>query len=126
MRYGFTTLRDMGALDPEWPTINLRDAIESGMTRGPRLIVAPHRISAIAGHGDMQGMFPFRCHMGLSRVADAPAKIRELVRMEHAFGANWIKTMNTGGYQPFVPAVCGPRRHAFGRGAHVAARLVRR
>jgi imidazolonepropionase-like amidohydrolase len=22
MRYGFTTLRDMGTLDPEWPTIN--------------------------------------------------------------------------------------------------------
>jgi len=98
MRYGFTTLRDMGTLDPEWPTINLRDAIDSGMARGPRLIVAPHMLSATAGHGDMQGMFPCRCHMGLSRVADSPAKIRELVRMEHAFGANWIKTMNTGGY----------------------------
>jgi imidazolonepropionase-like amidohydrolase len=98
MRYGFTTLRDMGTLDPEWPTVNLRDAIDSGMARGPRLIVAPHMISATAGHGDLQGMFPCRCHMGLSRVADSPAKIRELVRMEHAFGGNWIKTMNTGGY----------------------------
>ena len=98
MRYGFTTLRDMGTLDPEWPTVNLRDAIDSGMARGPRLIVAPHMISATAGHGDIQGMFPCRCHMGLSRVADSPAKIRELVRMEHAFGGNWIKTMNTGGY----------------------------
>ena len=98
MRYGFTTLRDMGTLDPEWPTINLRDAIDSGMARGPRLTVAAHMISATAGHGDMQGMFPCRCHMGLSRVAASPAKIRELVRMEHAFGGNWIKTMNTGGY----------------------------
>ena len=58
MRYGFTTLRDMGTLDPEWPTVNLRDAIDSGMAHGPRLIVAPHMISATAGHGDMQGMFP--------------------------------------------------------------------
>jgi hypothetical protein len=98
MRYGFTTLRDMGTLDPEWPTVNLRDAIDGGMARGPRLIVAPHMISATADHGDMQGMFPCRCHMGLSRVADSPAKISELVRMEHAFGGNWIKTMNTGGY----------------------------
>jgi imidazolonepropionase-like amidohydrolase len=98
MRYGFTTLRDMGTLDPEWPTINLRDAINNGMARGPRLIVAAHMISATAGHGDVQGMFPCRCHMGLSRVADSPAKIRELVRMEHAFGGDWIKTMNTGGY----------------------------
>jgi imidazolonepropionase-like amidohydrolase len=98
MRFGFTTLRDMGTLDPDWPTVNLRDAIDSGMARGPRLIVAPHMISATAGHGDMQGMFPCRCYMGLSKVADSPAKIRELVRMEHAFGGNWIKTMNTGGY----------------------------
>ena len=98
MRYGFTTLRDMGTLDPQWPTINLRDAIDSDIARGPRLIVAAHMISATAGHGDMQGMFPCRCNMGLSRVADSREKIRELVRMEHAFGGNWIKTMNTGGY----------------------------
>ena len=98
MRYGFTTLRDMGTLDPEWPTVNLRDAIAAGTVRGPRLVVAAHMISATAGHADIQGMFPCRCHMGLSRIADSPAKIRELVRMEHAFGGDWIKTMNTGGY----------------------------
>ena len=98
MRSGFTTLRDMGALDPEWPTIELRNAIDVGLVKGPRLIVAAHMISSTAGHGDLQGMLPCRCHMGLSRVADSPAKIRELVRMEHAFGGNWIKTMNTGGY----------------------------
>src|SRR5260370_1012117 len=53
MRYDFTTLRDMGTLDPEWPTVSLRDAIDSGMARGPRLIVAPHmRVnSAIARVG---------------------------------------------------------------------------
>jgi imidazolonepropionase-like amidohydrolase len=82
-QYMSLRLHDMGTLDPEWPTVNLRDAIDSGITRGPRLIVAPHMISAIAGHGDIQGMFPCRCHMGLSRIADSPAKIRELVRMEH-------------------------------------------
>lgn len=101
MRYGFTTLRDMGALDAEWPTINLRDAIDAGLARGPRLIVAAHMISATGGHGDMQGMFPCRCHLGLSKVADSPGKIRELVRLEHAFGGDWIKTMNTGGYMSF-------------------------
>ena len=98
MRCGFTTLRDMGTLDPEWPTIELRNAIDRGLVHGPRLIVAAHMISSTAGHGDVQGMLPCRCRLGLSRVADSPAKIRELVRMEHAFGSNWIKTMNTGGY----------------------------
>jgi imidazolonepropionase-like amidohydrolase len=101
MRYGFTTLRDMGTLDPEWPTINLRDAIDRGLLQGPRLIVAAHMISATGGHADMQGAFPCRCHLGLSKVADSPGKIRELVRAEHAFGGDWIKTMNTGGYMSF-------------------------
>ncbi len=98
MRYGFTTIRDMGALDPEWPTIDLRDAIEDGLARGPRLIVAAHMISSTAGHGDVRAMLPCRGHTGTSRVADSPAKIRELVRTERAFSGDWIKTMNTGGY----------------------------
>lgn len=101
MRYGFTTLRDMGTLDPDWPTINLRDSIDHGLVHGPRLIVAAHMISATGGHGDLQSAFPCRCHLGLSKVADSPAKIRELVRAEHTFGSNWIKTMNTGGYMSF-------------------------
>ena len=101
MRYGFTTVRDMGTLDPEWPTINLRDAIESGLVHGPRLVVAPHMISATGGHGDMQNALPCRCNLGLSKVADSPSKIRQLVRAEHTFGGDWIKTMNTGGYMSF-------------------------
>ena len=76
MRYGFTTLRDMGTLDPDWPTINLRDAIDSGLVHGPRLVVAAHMISATGGHADMQGAFPCRCHLGLSKVADSPGTIR--------------------------------------------------
>ena len=101
MRYGFTTLRDMGTIDPDWPTINLRDAINKGLIHGPRLIVAAHMISATGGHADMQSAFPCRCHLGLSKVADSPGKIRELVRAEHTFGGDWIKTMNTGGYMSF-------------------------
>ena len=89
--------RDMGTLDPEWPTINLRDAIDSGIARGPRIIVAPHMISATAGHGDMQGMFPCRCHMGLSRVAGSPAGNSARGPHEHAVGADRSKTHNTRG-----------------------------
>jgi imidazolonepropionase-like amidohydrolase len=98
MRSGFTTLRDLGALDPEWPTLELRGALDAGLFPGPRLVVAAHMISATGGHGDIQAMLPRRCRQAISRVADSPAKIRELVRTEHAFGSDWIKTMNTGGY----------------------------
>ncbi len=98
MRYGFTTLRDMGTLDPEWPTVDLRDALTADLVPGPRLIVAAHMLSATGGHADVRAMLPCRCQQGICRVADSPAKIRELVRTEHAFGGDWIKTMNTGGY----------------------------
>src|SRR5438309_7272220 len=37
MNYGFTTLRDLGSVDPEWPTIDLRNALNSGLVEGPRL-----------------------------------------------------------------------------------------
>jgi imidazolonepropionase-like amidohydrolase len=32
MNYGFTTLRDLGSVDPEWPTIDLRNALNSTTT----------------------------------------------------------------------------------------------
>ena len=35
MSYGFTTLRDLGSADPEWPTVDLRNAINAG--RGKHL-----------------------------------------------------------------------------------------
>ena len=54
MNYGFTTLRDLGSVDPEWPTIDLRNALNAGLVEGPRLFVAAH-ISASADHGDLRG-----------------------------------------------------------------------
>src|SRR5581483_10495557 len=53
MSYGFTTLRDLGSVDPEFPTIDLRNAVNSGLVDGPRLFMAAHIISASAGHGDL-------------------------------------------------------------------------
>lgn len=52
MRFGFTTMRDMGTFDPEWPGLDLRNAIDAGLLVGPRLIVAGHMISASGGHAD--------------------------------------------------------------------------
>ena len=53
MNCWFTILRDLGSVDPEWPTIDLRNALNSGLVQGPRLFVAAHIISASAGHGDL-------------------------------------------------------------------------
>src|SRR6185437_6193919 len=34
MSYGFTTLHDLGSADPEFPTIDLRNALNSGLVEG--------------------------------------------------------------------------------------------
>lgn len=98
MSYGFTTLRDLGCVDPDWPTVDLRNAINAGVVQGPRIIVAAHIISASAGHGDLRGFYNPRWTLPVSTIADDPASIKALVRREHTFGSDWIKTTNTGGY----------------------------
>ena len=98
MSYGFTTLRDLGSVDPEFPTIDLRNALNSGLVEGPRLFVAAHIISASAGHGDLRGFYASRWALPVSAIADEHGSIRALVRREHTFGSDWIKTANTGGY----------------------------
>lgn len=98
LSYGFTTLRDLGSMDPEFPTVDLRNAIDSGLVAGPRLFVAPHVISASGGHGDMAGFYSSRWDLPVSAVADGTSEVRRMVRREHAHGADWIKTANAGGY----------------------------
>jgi imidazolonepropionase-like amidohydrolase len=98
MSYGFTTLRDLGTADPEWPTIDLRNAINGGQVEGPRLVVAAHILSASAGHGDLRGFYNPRWNLPVSATADDLGSIKALVRREHTFGSDWVKTTNTGGY----------------------------
>jgi imidazolonepropionase-like amidohydrolase len=96
--FGFTTIRDLGTMDPGFPTVDLRNAIDAGVVAGPRLVVAGHVISSTAGHGDLSGFYPSRWDLPVSTVADGISEIRRIVRREHAYGADWIKTANAGGY----------------------------
>ncbi len=95
---GFTTLRDLGSADPEWPTIDLRNAIAAGTVTGPRLDVAAHLIGSTGSHADVDSLYAPRWHLPVSDPADDPAAIRRRVRREHKYGSDWIKTTNTGGY----------------------------
>lgn len=91
LSYGFTTLRDLGSMDPEFPTVDLRNAINAGLVQGPRLIVAAHIISSSGGHGDLSGFYAPRWDLPVSATADGIHEIRRLVRREHAHGSDWIK-----------------------------------
>src|SRR5438093_791054 len=76
LSYGFTTLRDLGTMDPEFPTVDLRNALNSGLLAGPRLVVAAHIISSSAGHGDMRSFYAPRWTLPLSAIADGADEIR--------------------------------------------------
>lgn len=108
LRIGFTTIRDMGAADPEWPVVDIRNAINSGEHPGPRLFVAPHFISPTGGHGDIDNFFNERWGFKVSDPADSLGDIRRTVRREHRGGGDWVKTTNAGGYHSAGddPAVC--------------------
>lgn len=98
LQRGFTTLRDLGTMDPDFPTVDLRNAIDAGLVDGPRLAVAAHLISSTGGHADIRPFYAPRWDLPIATAADGPAEIRRLVRREHAFGSDWIKTTNAGGY----------------------------
>ena len=98
---GFTTVRDLGCGDVDYPTIDLRNAVAAGIVEGPRMVVAPHMISARGGHGDFSGMVADE-YQGCCRplelaAADGGDEIRTRVRQEIRAGANWIKFAATGG-----------------------------
>ncbi|WP_428831366.1 hypothetical protein [Actinomadura chokoriensis] len=50
---GFTTVRDLMCAHVGYGIVDLRDAVQAGLVVGPRMLVAPHLISARGGHGDV-------------------------------------------------------------------------
>lgn len=99
---GFTTVRDLGCIDADYPTIDLRNAVAAGIIEGPRMVVAPHLISARGGHGDFSGMvadeYQGCCRPMELTAADGHDEIRTRVRQEVRAGADWIKFGATGGF----------------------------
>ncbi|MFD5180261.1 amidohydrolase family protein [Nocardia sp. NPDC058379] len=99
---GFTTIRDLCGTDVDPTTLYLRDAVAAGLIEGPRMLVAPHLISARGGHGDFSGAMAgeFQCdHRALElAAADGPDEIRTRVRQQIRYGADWIKFAASGGF----------------------------
>ncbi len=94
---GFTTIRSVGE-SFHYSLVDLKHAIDKGTFDGPRLHIAPHMLSPIGGHGDFNGLgsdLPFKIpgfvvHSGVDSV-------REKVREQIKYGADWIKIAVTGG-----------------------------
>ncbi|NEB81944.1 amidohydrolase family protein [Streptomyces sp. SID14478] len=96
--HGFTTVRDMACFTADPITVHLARAIARGLVTGPRMIVAPHLISARGAHGDFSTLLSPALGVELVAVADGPDEIRTAVRRDIRSGADWIKFGATGGF----------------------------
>src|SRR5262245_33341144 len=95
---GFTTVRDVGSGD--YIDVGLRNAINSGVTVGPRMLVSVHALGARGGHCDSNG-FPYKKfgpEPGIANgIATGPDQFRDAVRFQIKYGADVIKVCATGG-----------------------------
>jgi len=95
---GVTTIRDAGGAD-----LGIRQAVEDGLTVGPRLQISLIMLSQTGGHGD--DWLPsgdlihfFKPHPGLpDGIVDGPDEMRRKVREVHRAGADVIKVATSGG-----------------------------
>ncbi len=98
LRQGFTTLRVPGDGDVGFGAITLRDAFAEGLFVGPRMQVAPHAICPLGGHCDSNSIAPDSGMPTAPHVIKAGEdSVREAVRRELKYGADWIKVYATGG-----------------------------
>ena len=91
---GFTTVRNVGA--DAWNDVGLRQAIEAGKVRGPRVVTAAHSFGATGGHCDST-YFPPSMKQASEFNADSPEEGRKMVRQLRKYGAQVIKICATGG-----------------------------
>jgi len=107
---GFTTVRDVGSAD--YIDVGLRNAIASGVTPGPRMLVSVHALGARGGHCDNTG-YPFQRfgpEPGIAEgIASGPDQFRDAVRFQVKYGADVIKVCATGGVLSLADDVGAPQ-----------------
>jgi len=95
--HGFTALRDAGEDDPGYAQLALRNSIDRGLIRGPRMVSAGNFVSVNGGHGDADVLAPDQQLARRPNIADTVDDVSRAVRRDIKYGADWIKLMATGG-----------------------------
>jgi imidazolonepropionase-like amidohydrolase len=96
LKSGFTTIRDLVYPFPDYTgrdMVSLRKAIEQGLVKGSRLLVAGV-VTATGSHLDVIRPAPLRPQ---SLTADGVDGVRKMTRTCLAEEVDWIKTCTTGG-----------------------------
>ena len=111
---GVTTVRDVGSLN--LVTIELRNLINAGQLRGPRILTCNQAIGITGGHGDdyKQSTFEgFRTTEGMTRFADSVEEAKKAVREQIRAGADWIKFYASGGALEPDPELINTYEYSF-------------
>jgi imidazolonepropionase-like amidohydrolase len=95
--HGFTALRDACEGDPAYAQLALRDSVEKGLIRGPRMVSAGGCVSLTGGHGDDNVLAADAGLAPRPNIADSVDEIARVTRRDIKYGADWIKLMATGG-----------------------------
>jgi imidazolonepropionase-like amidohydrolase len=95
--HGFTALRDACEGDSGYAQLALRNSVEKGLIKGPRMVSAGGCVSLTGGHGDGNVLAPDFAFPPQPNVADSVDGISRAVRRDIKYGADWIKLMATGG-----------------------------
>jgi imidazolonepropionase-like amidohydrolase len=107
---GFTTIRDVGSSDNL--DVGLRDAINAGLTPGPRMLVARYALGATGGHCDNTGFPPntFGPEPGVEKgIVHGADEGRQAVRLDVKYGADVIKMCASGGVLSLGDDVAAPQ-----------------
>jgi imidazolonepropionase-like amidohydrolase len=107
---GFTTVRDVGSSDDL--DVGLRNAINDGLTPGPRMLVARYALGATGGHCDNTGFPPntFGPEPGVEKgILHGANEGRQAVRLDIKYGADVIKMCASGGVLSLGDDVAAPQ-----------------
>src|SRR3954453_1313083 len=105
---GFTTIRNVGA--EEYTDLALRRAVDAGKVVGPRILCSAVALGSTGGHADLNGFSPYlEFKLIAPGIANGPQEIRQAVRRNIKFGADWIKILASAGVLSEEEAVGAPQ-----------------
>lgn len=106
---GFTTVRDLGG---SGVNISLRNAINKGIIKGPRVFTAGRSIATTGGHADPTNGYKKEL-MGdpgpVQGVVNGPDDCRQAVRQRYKEGSDLIKITATGGVLSVAKSSSNPQ-----------------
>lgn len=108
---GFTSVRDLGGN----VALSLRDAINQGLVRGPRITAAGKSIATTGGHADPRNgvnrdlLHAFGYPGPEDGVISGPIEARRAVRQRYKEGSDVIKITATGGVLSFAKSGDNPQ-----------------